>query len=40
MALVIAGEDSPAALIGVFEGFIGLWNDLARSRGSSGPAAG
>jgi SAM-dependent methyltransferase len=28
MALVIAGEDSPASLIGVFAGFPGLWNDL------------
>ena len=33
MALVIAGEDSPASLIGVFEGFIGLWNDLATVEG-------
>jgi SAM-dependent methyltransferase len=28
MALVVAGEDSPASLIGVFGGFPGLWNDL------------
>jgi ubiquinone/menaquinone biosynthesis C-methylase UbiE len=28
MALVIADEDSPASLIGVFPGFIALWNDL------------
>ena len=33
MALVIAGEDSPASLIGVFEGFIALWNDLATIEG-------
>ena len=33
MALVIVGEDSPASLIGVFEGFIGLWNDLATVEG-------
>ncbi len=33
MALVIAGEDSPASLIGVFDGFIGLWNDLATIEG-------
>ena len=33
MALVIAGEDSPASLIGVFEGFIGLWNDLGTIEG-------
>ena len=28
MALVIAGDDSPASLIGVFAGFPGLWSDL------------
>ncbi len=33
MALVIAGEDSPASLIGVFDGFIALWNDLATIEG-------
>jgi len=33
MALVVAGEDSPASLIGVFEGFIGLWNDLGTIEG-------
>src|SRR5437660_5155601 len=33
MALVIAGEDSPASLIGVFEGFTALWNDLATIEG-------
>jgi hypothetical protein len=29
MALVIAGDDSPASLIGVFDGFVALWADLA-----------
>jgi len=33
MALVVAGEDSPASLIGVFDGFIALWNDLATIEG-------
>jgi hypothetical protein len=33
MALVIAGEDSPASLIGVFEGFTALWADLATIEG-------
>jgi ubiquinone/menaquinone biosynthesis C-methylase UbiE len=33
MALVIAGDDSPASLIGVFEGFTGLWGDLATIEG-------
>ena len=28
MALVIATDDSPASLIGVFPGFAALWNDL------------
>lgn len=28
MALVIASEDSPASLIGVFPGFVALWHDL------------
>src|SRR5215475_11436055 len=28
MALVIAGDDSPASLVGVFGGFVALWNDL------------
>ena len=28
MALVVAGDDSPASLIGVFGGFTGLWSDL------------
>jgi SAM-dependent methyltransferase len=28
MAVVIAGDDSPASLVGVFPGFIALWNDL------------
>ena len=28
MALVIADEDSPASLIGVFPGFVALWHDL------------
>jgi DNA-binding IclR family transcriptional regulator len=40
MAPVLATDDSPASLIGVFEGFVGMWNDLARSRGSSASAAG
>ena len=29
----VAGEDSPASLIGVFEGFIGLWSDLGTIEG-------
>jgi hypothetical protein len=33
MALVIAGDDSPASLIGVFGGLTGLWNDLATIEG-------
>jgi ubiquinone/menaquinone biosynthesis C-methylase UbiE len=28
MALVVANEDTPASLIGVFPGFVGLWADL------------
>src|SRR5437867_6675923 len=33
MALVLATDDSPASLIGVFEGFTGMWNDLATVEG-------
>jgi len=33
MALVLATDDSPASLIGVFEGFVGMWNDLATIEG-------
>ncbi len=33
MALVIAGEDSPASLIGVFPGFVALWHDLGTIEG-------
>jgi SAM-dependent methyltransferase len=33
MAVVIAGEDSSASLIGIFPGFIALWNDLATIEG-------
>ena len=28
MALVLATDDSPASLIGVFHGFVAMWNDL------------
>ena len=28
MALVVATDDSPASLVGVFPGFVALWNDL------------
>ena len=33
MALVVAGDDSPASLIGVFDGFTALWADLATIEG-------
>jgi ubiquinone/menaquinone biosynthesis C-methylase UbiE len=33
MALVLATDESPASLIGVFEGFVGMWNDLATVEG-------
>ena len=33
MAPVLATDDSPASLIGVFEGFVGMWNDLATIEG-------
>lgn len=33
MALVIAGDDSPASLIGVFGGFTALWHDLGTVEG-------
>lgn len=33
MALVIAGEDNPASLIGVFDGFTALWADLGTIEG-------
>ena len=33
MALVVATDDSPASLIGVFEGFVGMWSDLATIEG-------
>ena len=28
MALVLATDDSPASLVGVFPGFVAMWNDL------------
>src|SRR5206468_2738296 len=28
MAAVLASDDSPASLIGVFPGFVALWNDV------------
>src|SRR6185437_14721542 len=33
MAPVLATDDGPASLIGVFEGFVGMWNDLATIEG-------
>ena len=33
MALVIATEDSPASLIGIFPGFVALWHDLGTIEG-------
>jgi hypothetical protein len=33
MALVLATDDSPASLVGVFEGFVGMWSDLATIEG-------
>ena len=33
MAPVLATDDSPASLIGVFEGFVGMWSDLATIEG-------
>src|SRR5215475_865694 len=33
MAPVLATDDSPASLIGVFEGFVGMWNDLGTIEG-------
>jgi SAM-dependent methyltransferase len=33
MAPVLATDDSPASMIGVFEGFVGMWNDLGTIEG-------
>ena len=33
MALVLATDDSPASLVGIFSGFVAMWNDLGTIEG-------